>query len=216
MEDDVGVAVSQADALGLVGPVGQVAAQDNALLRQIDDVKEAFVGRIAIGQIGVAAADDAALPDVDAAVEADLVEHVGVRQVNLATCVGVGEAGGAGLFEQLIVAVASAVGIDEAVPGIEAPVDRTCVAAAVEKDLLDDTASFQRDIGHIAAVFAAAGGDVQQRELRAARGFLHAEAGVVAVGGIAFHQVIGHHFPLLHVEDTEAPLVVQDEGVLVV
>ena len=181
IEDDPGIAVFQADAFGFVFQVVEVPGDDDAFVLEVDQVEQKVVGRVAVREEGVAAADDAALPDVDAGVEPGDVEHVGVGQVHLAVRIGIGQARQAELLEQFVVAVAAAVGVDESVFGVEAPVDGAGVVGARVEDLLDDAAALQRDIGHVAAVFTAAGGDIQQRELRAARGFLYAETGVVAV-----------------------------------
>ena len=164
VEDDVGVVGREGDAFGFVDQVRDVLREEDALRIEIYDVKEELVGRVAVREVGIATADDAALPDVDAFVDARLVEDVGVGQVDLAAGVGIGQARQTELLEQLVVTVAAAIGVDEAVFGIQAPVNGAGVVGAGLEDLLDDLAAFHRDIGHIAAVLPAAGSDVKQRE----------------------------------------------------
>ena len=69
VEDDVGPAVAEADAFGFIDQVGDIAAEDDPLSGQVDHMDEKFVGSVAVGQIGVVAADNVSLPDVDSAVQ---------------------------------------------------------------------------------------------------------------------------------------------------
>ena len=133
--------------------------------------------------------------------------------MDFAVRVGIGEAGEFELLEQLIVAVPPSIRVDEPVLRIQAPVDGPGVIRSRVEDLLHDPAAFQRDVGHVAAVGPAAGGDVQQGELRLPRGFLHAEAGIVAVRGVPLQLEVVHQLLLFHVEDADMPFVMQHEGI---
>ena len=212
VEDDVGVVGREGDAFGFVDQVRDVLREEDALRIEIYDVKEELVGRVAVREVGIATADDAALPDVDAFVDARLVEDVGVGQVDLAAGVGIGQARQTELLEQLVVAVAAAVGVEEAIFGVKTPVDGAGVVRPRVEDLLDDPAAFQRDVGHVAAVGPAAGSDVEQGELGLPRSLLHAEAGIVTVRGVPLQLEVVHQLLLFHVEDADMPFVMQHEG----
>ena len=133
VKDDPGVAVFQADSFGFIVQVGDVLAQDNLFLIEIHHMHEQFVGLVAVGQIGVAAADDAALPDVDAAVDPGYVQYVRVGQVYFAVGVGICQLRQPELFEQLVVSVASAVRVDESVFSVETPLTKSKAVARMAR-----------------------------------------------------------------------------------
>ena len=213
VEDHIGPAAAEVNPFRLVDEFVQVPGEDDPVLLQVHDVQQQVVRRIAVGQERVAAPDDAALPDVDARVQARHVQHVVIGQMDFAVRVGIGEAGETELLEQFVVAVAAPVRVNESVLRIQAPVDGPSVIRARVEDLLDDPAAFQRDVGHVAAVGPAAGSDVEQGELGFPRSLLHTEACIVAVRGVPLQLEVVHQLLLFHVEDADMPLVVQHEGI---
>ena len=79
------------------------------------------MGLVAIGKIGVAAADDASLPNVNPFIQTGNIEDVGIRQMDFSVPVRVREARKAELLQQLVAAVPAAIRVDEPILRVEAP-----------------------------------------------------------------------------------------------
>ena len=121
VEDDVGVVGRQADAFGLVHDRGDILALEDAFLLEVHYVKVELMGLVAIGKIGVAAADDASLPNVNPFIQTGNIEDVGIRQMDFSVPVRVREARKAELLQQLVAAVPAAIRVDEPILRVEAP-----------------------------------------------------------------------------------------------
>ena len=128
-------------------------------------MKEVVVGRITVRKKGVAPTDETALPDVYPLVQASLVQHIRISEMDFPGSVRISQTRKPKLLQKLVVPVNAPVSVDEPVLSVKAPIDGTGVTASIEIYPLDNPASLQGDVRHIAAACAAAFRNVKQREL---------------------------------------------------
>lgn len=176
-------------------------------------MEEVVVGRITVREEGISSPDETALPDVYPLIQASLVQHIRISEMDFSGSVRISQTRELELFQQLIIPVDAAVSVDKPVLRVKAPVDGSSVTASIEIDPLDDPASLQGYVRHIAAACPTALRDVEQRELRRFRSFLGSEAGVITVSGIPGHEETVDVCLFLHVEYAAEALVVHNEGV---
>ena len=135
------------------------------LVLKVNDVEIMVVGRIAVRKIGIASAYETALPDVDPCVKPCHVQYIIVSQMNFSIGIRIRKFRQAEFLQQFVVSVSAAVGVDEAVLGIEAPVYCSSIIGSDIIDPLDDPAALEIDVSYVAATGSATFRDVEEGEL---------------------------------------------------
>ena len=131
---------------------------------------------VAIGQVGVAVVDFAALRHRDA-IDGNGAKYIGIGKVNFAG----GNGGESKSFQEHGASFSTAVGIEPVAVGVEAPILGNGETVAVIVDTLLDVGAFCGDAGDETSLVAVAAGDIEQWEgvaIVSKRG----ERGVVAMG----------------------------------
>ena len=159
MEAEVYPSVLDVDAFGFESDVVEVDGVDFLAGVEVDDVQPIVSRAVAVGQIGVAVVDFAALGHGDT-VDGYGAQHVGVGEVYF----GSGRRGETELFQEHGSPFAATIGIEFTRFCVETPVLGHGEVGTVVVDALHDGGANGGKPGDKTGFVAVAGGDVKQRE----------------------------------------------------
>lgn len=210
METDIDPGALDVDAFGFEPYGVEVDGVHLATRGKVDDVEPVVAGAVAVGEIGIAMMNFAALGHADA-VDGDGLQDIAVREYDL----GGVETRQVEFFERHGAAFAPAEGVEVVAVGVEAPILGNGEGIAAIEYALDDGGAGGGDAGDETGFVSKAAGDVEKWE-GVTIGSEPGKGGVVAVGAVALQLEDSGCTVEREVENDTLATVAEHDGVIAI